>query len=121
MPASKKPKFKIRVPSIVAERCVASSNKKFSSFGASKKMEATSSSKRPAPPKPAYIPAPIPMEEVEVESCPELVKRKKKKKKTETKELESASMKVALSDPSPYGRENVSTTQARVIPEFETT
>ena len=81
---------------------------------------AASSLKKPALPKPSAIPATSLTEEVEVESSLELMKRKKKK--TETKELEPTSVKVGQSDPSPSGRrEDVPTTQARVIPESEMT
>ena len=107
MSTSKKPKSKVGASSATAEESVASSTKKSTSFGDSKNKEASSSSKRPTPCKPADVPALTSTEAVEVESSPKPVKRKKKK--TTTKELEPTSSKVAPSDPPPYGRVDVHT------------
>ena len=97
---------------------MASSSKKSTSSGASERKNAAYSLKRAAPSKPIATPDPFLVEEVEVESSLEPVKRKEIMM---TKELEPTPSKIALSDPFPSGSKDVRIPQTRVVLESEMT
>ena len=107
-PASKKPKSKVGASSATVEGSKAHSPKKSTSSGVPKKKKPTSSSKRPAPSKPAATLDPFWTKDVEAESSLEPLKRKKMKK-MKIKDSEPAPSKMAPSNPPPSGSEGVLT------------